>query len=295
MKKTALVFCTVMLIICSLCGCAVLPEQNTSTPAGSKNPCDSSVTDPGDTDSEEIALMALQKQINQSGSVAGIAFIGYVGSESSEVDLRAYFASSETGKAYPGLSYAMLYMAEGQELYAIIPPNDKGIITVYPTTVTEDGEYVDDKSNPLCTGLPGKALLLRCNFSEIYSNVLISVSDGGGAITFRPSLSMENGHLSKTVGVYDFSIYEKQPDKDSVQTATEFLRETDEIKAAMEQGMKLMYTGDTQVINGRSCLLFVLGTDRDGQFVREYYYGVCDNLIYTYDVVSDTWTVLRVG
>ena len=53
-----------------------------------------------------------------------------------------------------------------------------------------------------------------------------------------------------------------------------------------------MYTGDTQMIEGRTCLLFVLGTDSEGQFVRERYYGVCDNLIYVYDAVSDTWAVL---
>ena len=34
--------------------------------------------------------------------------------------------------------------------------------------------------------------MLRCNLSEIYSNVLISATDGGGAIDFRPSLSMED-------------------------------------------------------------------------------------------------------
>ena len=53
-----------------------------------------------------------------------------------------------------------------------------------------------------------------------------------------------------------------------------------------------MYTGNTQMIEGRTCLLFALGTDKEDQFVRERYYGVCDNLIYVYDAVSDTWAVL---
>lgn len=97
---------------------------------------------------------ALQKKIAQSGSAVAVAFIGYVDSESSEADLRAYVAGSETGKEYPSLSRAPLYIAEGQELYAIIPPNDKGTIIVYPSTMTEDGEYADDKSNPLHVGEP---------------------------------------------------------------------------------------------------------------------------------------------
>lgn len=289
MKKTALLLCAVILLVCSLCGCVNSPGKN---PGGDKTPGGSTVKDPDGTNAEDPTLAALQQKINYHGKGAGVAFIGYVDSESSEVDLRAFVAGSETGKEYPSLSRASLYMAEGQELYAIIPPNDKGTIIVYPSMITEDGEYADDKSNPLCIGKPGEPLLLRCNLSEIYSNVLITATDGGGAIDFRPSLSMENGHLQEIAGVYDFSTYEEVPDERSVQIATELLLETEEVKQAVKQGMKVMYTGTTQWIEGRPCLLFALGTDSGEQFVRERYYGVSDNLIYTYDAVSDTWSAI---
>ena len=296
MKRKALLLFAVIILVCSLCGCVVLPGEKNPYPDGTDTSADSSVKDTDDTDddttAENASLTALQTEINQSGSVAGIAFIGYVDSESSEVDLRAFYASSETGRAYPDFAYAALYMAEGQELYAIVPPNDKGTIIVYPSMITEDGEYADDKSNPLCIGDPGEVLLLRCNLSEIYSNVLIAVTDGGGALDFRPSLSMENGHLPEIAGVYDFSKYEDVPDDLTVQIAAVTLSEADEVKLALENGMKIMYTGDTQMIDGRTCLLFALGTDSGEQFVRERYYGVCDNLIYAYDAVSDTWAVL---
>lgn len=134
--------------------------------------------------------------------------------------------------------------------------------------------------------------MLRCNLSEIYSNVLIAATDGGGAMDFRPSLSMENGHLQEIAGVYDFSTYEEVPDERSIQIATELLLETDEVKQAVMQGMKVMYTGNTQWIEGRPCLLFALGTDSEDQFVRERYYGVCDNLVYSYDAISDTWSTV---
>ena len=292
MKKVFCLFFTAVLLVCFLCGCSVLPEKAPSYPDGSQVSDGSSLKEPDSTTAEDPALTALQQKINYNGKVAGVAFIGYVDSESSEVDLRAYYASSETGKAYPDLVHAPLYMAEGQELYAIVPVNEKGTITLYPSAMTENGEYADDKSNPLHVGEPGEALLLRCNLSEIYANVLITVTDGGGALDFRPSLSMENGHLQETAGVYDFSIYEETPDECSVQIATEILLEADEVKDAIEHGMKIMYTGDTQMIEGRTCLLFALGTDSGDQFVRERYYGVCDNLIYVYDAVSDTWAVL---
>lgn len=292
MKKVFCLFFTAVLLVCFLCGCSVLPGEKPSYPDESRISGSSSVKQPGNTNVEDPALTALQQKINYHSKGAGVAFIGYVDSESSEVDLRAYTASSETGKVYPDLPNAPLYMAEGQELYAIVPVNEKGTITLYPSAMTENGEYADDKSNPLHVGNPGEPLLLRCNLSEIYSNVLITATDGFGAIDFRPSLSMENGHLQETAGVYDFSIYEETPDERSVQIATEILLEADEVKDAIEHGMKIMYTGDTQMIEGRTCLLFALGTDSEDQFVRERYYGVCDNLIYVYDAVSDTWAVL---
>ncbi len=43
-----------------------------------------------------------------------------------------------------------------------------------------------------------------------------------------------------------------------------------------------MYTGDTQMTKAGLVLLFAL-EPIEGQFVRERYYGVCDNLIYAYD------------
>ena len=305
MIRRVMMFCTAVLLVCFLCGCEITIRTGSSDP-DSGSLTDSSAPDSSAPDSSAPAgsgdgsepgdrysgLEALQQKINYRSKGAGVAFIGYVDSESSEVDLRAYYASSETGKAYPDLVHAPLYMAEGQELYAIIPPNDKGTITVYPSTMTDDGEYADDKSNPLCIGKPGEVLLLRCNLSEIYSNVLISVTDGGGAVLFRPSVSLKDGHLTNDLPVYDFSIYEETPDERSVQIATEILLEADEVKDAVKGGMKIMYTGDTQMIEGRTCLLFALGTDREDQFVRERYYGVCDNLIYVYDAVSDTWAVL---
>lgn len=292
MKRRIMMFCTAALLACFLCGCSVLPERNPSYQDESRIPDGGSDKATVDSNTENGALTALQQNINYHSAGAGVAFIGYVDSESSEIDLRAYYESSETGKNYPGLAYAPLYMTEGQELYAIVPPCDKGKITVYASGVTEDGQYTEDRTQPLYEGKNGVPLLLRCNLSEIYSNVLITVTDGGGTIDFRPSLTMENGHLQDTAGVYDFSIYEEIPDERSVQIATEILLETDEVKDAVEGGMKIIYTGDTQIIEGRTCLLFALGTDREDQFVRERYYGVCDNLVYAYDATNDTWEIL---
>lgn len=294
MKRTLLLFCTVILLGCSLCGCETLPGENPSYPDGSQIPGSSSAKQPNNANAEDVALTALQQKINYHSKGAGVAFIGYVESQSTEAELRSYITDGKVGKSYPFILNAPMFLTEGQELYAIVPPCDKGRIIVYASGITEDGQYTDDRTHPLYEGKQGESVLLRCNLSEIYSNVLISATDGGGAVLFRPSVSLKDGHLTNDLPVYDFSIYEETPDERSIQIATEILLEADEVKVAVESGMKIMYTGDTQMIEGRTCLLFALGTDREDQFVRERYYGVCDNLIYVYDAVSDTWAVLVV-
>ena len=293
MKKVFCLFFTAVLLVCFLCRCSVLPEKNTSYPDESRILDGGSVKAPDDSNAEDAALTGLQQKINYHSRGAGVAFIGYVDSQSTEAELRRYITDGKVGKSYPFILNAPMFLTEGQEFYAIVPPCTKSRITVYASGITEGGQYTDDRSHPLYEGNPGEALLLRCNISEIYSNVLISADDGGGAVLFRPSVSLKDGHLTNDLPVYDFSIYEETSDERSVQIATEILLEADEVKNAVKSGMKIMYTGDTQMIEGRTCLLFALGTDSEDQFVRERYYGVCDNLIYVYDAVSDTWAVLE--
>ena len=238
---------------------------------------------------EELSLELLQDEIMQSGNKVGLAFLGYVDSQSSEVDLRDYLMYSDAGSKYPFLLMSGLLMIEGQELYVIVPPDETTSITVYASGANEWGEYVDDTSIPLGENWPGEPLLLQCNLSEIYSNVLIVVNDGSETIAFRPSLSMEDGHLVEIPGAYDFSIYPNVPDESDVSSAMDRLVQLEEIDAAMKQGMKLLYTGDVQMVAGQNCLLFALGTDTGDQFVREFYYAVSDNYIFTYDAVNDMW------
>ena len=73
------------------------------------------------TEEEDTALLALRDEITRSGNLVGIAYMGYVDSESGEVDLRDYVAHSELGNQYPFLNTAWLWIGEGDELYAIVP------------------------------------------------------------------------------------------------------------------------------------------------------------------------------
>ncbi len=295
MKRKLLLFCTAIFLTCFFSGCVVLPGNNTSDSDGSKIPGGSSVTiEPDGAEPNDISLDALREEILQNGTF-GAAFIGYVGYDSTGADLYDYLEYSTTGQTYPFLSDATLCMAEGQELYVIVPQAGEQV-KIYSSTINENGEYVDDMSDPLLEGGPGEIVLLRCNVSEIYSDVRVVIVDGFGAHEFRPFISGRDGKIVECVGLYDFSVYEPyDPGEYGFEEEMDYLCTFDEVKEAMKRGMKVLYTGETQVIEGRTCLLFALGTDHDEHFVRECYYGVCGNLIYAYDAVNDTWTLHGMG
>lgn len=206
MKRVFLLFCTGILLLCFASGCAQPPGGSTSEPDESQNSVSSPAASPEPSTPELSGLAALREEINQNGNI-GAAFIGYVDSESTEEELFRYLSESETGQKYPFLSEAALVMEEGQELYAIVPPNKNWTVTVYPSKVTEDGTYEDILNQPIYTGDPGEILLVRCNLSEIYSNVLFASTDSVSAISFRLAISMESGRMMETEEVYDFSVY----------------------------------------------------------------------------------------
>ena len=112
-------------------------------------------------------------------------------------------------------------------------------------------------------------------------------------------LSGMDGHLVAEK-IYDFSVYtdyvnNSEPEDRNVEIAREILSESQEVQYYINIGMSVQYTGEIREIDGRPCWIFALGTDRDDQFVRERYYGVCDNLIYFYDTLNDKWEVLGRG
>ena len=114
-------------------------------------------------------------------------------------------------------------------------------------------------------------------------------TEGGGGGEVDRGGSGRGGHVGGGGGGYGFWVDGGTPGGRSVEIATEILLEYGEVRQGLENGMKLMYTGESEIINGGSCMLFVLGTDNGEQFVQEQLYGVCDNLIYIYDVFTDTW------
>ena len=64
-----------------------------------------------------------------------------------------------------------------------------------------------------------------------------------------------------------------------------------EIQEYLDNGMSVLFTGETIIIDGQECYEIDLGTNHDDAFIRELHYAVNINTeqVYEYDVLNDQW------
>ena len=178
---------------------------------------------------------------------------------------------------------------------------------------------MDDLETQWYKGQTEEVIILRCNMSEICSNVLVLAEKQNLSVKYHPMVSLKDGHLAAEPHCYDFSIYNDdgynedgyyndeyyndeyyegnsgEDDILNVETAQQLLASTDEVQYYLGCGMTLWYTGMEEIIDGRSCMVFVLGTEHGDYFTKENYYAVGDDQVYYYDVIDDAWYILGAG
>jgi hypothetical protein len=285
-----------LIMLASASGCRAKPTDN---PDLTEN--QTTGTSPATTVQNDTDLSKLQKTILDNKEAVGIAYIGYVGHEANEKEVLNFVKNSQYADKYDFLCESPLVNAGGAELYAVVIADVKYSASVYRAEITDNGEY-SVKTDDALYNYSGNGIdyfLLRCNESEIHSNVSLYFKKGNDSFSVFPMLSGMDGHLVAKK-FYDFSVYtnyvnNSEPEDRNVEIAREILSESQEVQYYINKGMSVQYTGEIREIDGRPCWIFALGTDRDDQFVRERYYGVCDNLIYFYDTLNDKWEVLGRG
>ena len=69
------------------------------------------------------------------------------------------------------------------------------------------------------------------------------------------------------------------------------IEDIDEIQENLANGMSILFTGETTIIDGEECYEISLGTDHDQVFVREIHYAVniSTEQVYEYNVLNDVW------
>lgn len=253
------------------------------------------------TSGAEENLAILQDIIREKECQAGMAFLGYTYENADTSEILEYTRQEELAAAYPFLQDGTVVDAGGYEIYAIVPGLDCKI-SIYPTQVTEEGEYLEDLNNPWYMGQENEVIILRCNMSEIFSNVMVSVQKQNMSVQYHPMVSLKDGHLAAEAYCYDFSIYydwdEYQSEYDyslDINIARDLIAQTDEVSYYLGLGMSLWYTGTEEYIGGRNCPVFVIGTDHEEHFTKEKYYAAGDNVVYYYDPLGDAWLLLGAG
>ena len=253
------------------------------------------------TSGAEENLAILQDIIRENECQAGMAFLGYTYENADTSEILEYTRQEELAAAYPFLQDGTVVDAGGYEIYAIVPGLDCKI-SIYPTQVTEEGEYLEDLNNPWYMGQENEVIILRCNMSEIFSNVMVSVQKQNMSVQYHPMVSLKDGHLAAEAYCYDFSIYydwdEYQSECDfslDINIARDLIAQTDEVSYYLGLGMSLWYTGTEEYIGGRNCPVFVIGTDHEEHFTKEKYYAAGDNVVYYYDPLGDAWLLLGAG
>lgn len=253
------------------------------------------------TSGAEENLAILQDIIRENECQAGMAFLGYTYENADTSEILEYTRQEELAAAYPFLQDGTVVDAGGYEIYAIVPGLDCKI-SIYPTQVTEEGEYLEDLNNPWYMGQENEVIILRCNMSEIFSNVMVPVQKQNMSVQYHPMVSLKDGHLAAEAYCYDFSIYydwdEYQSEYDyslDINIARDLIAQTDEVSYYLGLGMSLWYTGTEEYIGGRNCPVFVIGTDHEEHFTKEKYYAAGDNVVYYYDPLGDAWLLLGAG
>lgn len=295
-NKCIITLLIALIMLASASGCRAKPTDNPDLTESQ-----TTGTSPATTVQKDTDLSKLQKTILDNKEAVGIAYIGYVGHEANEKEVLNFVKNSQYADKYDFLCESPLVNAGGAELYAVVIADVKYSASVYRAEITDNGEY-SVKTDDALYNYSGNGIdyfLLRCNESEIHSNVSLYFKKGNDSFSVFPMLSGMDGHLVAEK-FYDFSVYtdyvnNSEPEDRNVEIAREILSESQEVQYYINKGMSVQYTGQIREIDGRPCWIFALGTDRDDQFVRERYYGVCDNLIYFYDTLNDKWEVLGRG
>ncbi len=209
LRLTAVLLCACMLLL-TLGGCKILQglvfdpgtkktetqdaslTENTTDTAEKTDTTDTAETETDKATKGEEQLSDFRKTLSESGSIAGVCFMGYT--ESSDSDAEKLY-----GEEYPIVSdipAERQIICEGSEYYCIVPADDSIAVKVCQWYFDENDDYTGKAGKVLYESRTGEPVLIRCNAMEGIPNIIVTVSSGGGEYQeFNPQRSLENGKV----------------------------------------------------------------------------------------------------
>ncbi|MBQ3843250.1 MAG: hypothetical protein II820_11255 [Ruminiclostridium sp.] len=178
----------------------------------------------GSADPEDMTgSFAPQKKIlNEEGYLFGVRYLGYIDASANDPGIDGLYINNileSTGTAeecniyigMPGNHFAST--KDGTELYLIVPRDVEGKVTIYENVIDYDTAK-ESLGNVIYKGENAEPLLLKCNVSDIFPDVVVEITDKDGkSFQWRPFISGENGQVvtnnAENVKIYDFTDYSR--------------------------------------------------------------------------------------
>lgn len=126
-----------------------------------------------------------------------VSFLGYSDSDTFSTDgiLEKYFTTPQLEN---------IYSFDGDEIYLIIPKNIDEKIYIYEELIVDD----NFKRGELLTEIQGENhFFIKCNVSDLFSNISIETNNDGIIFNFAPRISLENGKLAELYGILSLENY----------------------------------------------------------------------------------------
>jgi len=147
------------------------------------------------------SLKILRETLEQEGAVCGVAFLGYLEGEYTEV--LAEWEKTGIIEKYPFLYdiyVEQMILTDGGEWFLLVPVADDVKVSVYESTI-DDEDFLLKPGKELYSSNSGTPILIRGNISDIYPSTIVILEKDNKKIEYSPYLSLKDGELAEGEGI----------------------------------------------------------------------------------------------
>ena len=223
MKKRLLAMILASAMLMSLYACTKSKDNKGGSKTTDSLSSDVGNTDKGGTDDSSWNPELSQRDVIRSNdSMCGVLYLGYAESDMFDMknNRRYYdeFFRTSGGiekfgflKEIPDDRFVCTPM--GHDLYIIVPADPKAHVEVNLLKMDEENDFALKVEDTLYTSNVGAPIVLQCNYSDLFSDAEIIITDSEGqTLKWSPFISLRNGKVyNKTEDgkiIYDFTEYQ---------------------------------------------------------------------------------------
>lgn len=145
---------------------------------------------------DNVTTACNDTQEKEEAVATGIIFLGYYETYD---DYCENIKSSAYISEYPFLGEIteeeFVVTGKGTETYAVIPGSATASVCVNEL-IYDDVLSSSQKGNTLYQAQNTKPIIVKCNFSDLFADVIITITDQSGAVTaFSPQISLKDGRV----------------------------------------------------------------------------------------------------